>query len=230
MKELDFRAIFYLLLLKMKWIVLAVAVGGIAFGSYSVLLMPEQYTSTAMIYVINQQDNTNTDTATSSNLTASERLVKTMRTATTANWALNQASSRLNYRVSAGLLGKSTSFATVADTSFLKISVTLTDPRLAQEACNAMAQTSIDAFTATGEKGSARLFQEATAAVKTGPHTLRNTLIGILIGAVLAVAFILLSALLNNTVRDKEDLAERLDVPVLGEIPSFEVVAKGGRK
>ena len=230
MREMDFRAIVYLLLSRIKWIILCLVVGALLLGSYTALFLPEEFTSTAMIYVVNQEDTTNTDTATSGNLTASERLVKTVRAATTANWALNQASAKMDRKISAGALGRNTVFSTVAGTSFLKISVTYTDAALARQACNVMAQTSIDAFAATGEKGSARLFQEATIAVKTAPNTTQNTLLGAVAGAAIAVVVILLSAILNNTVRDKEELADRIDVPILGEIPSFELAAKGGRK
>lgn len=224
------RAILYLLLARIKWIILGLVAGAILLGTYASLFVPELYTSSGMMYISNIKEDVEASAATQSNLTAAERLVKTVQTASTAKWALDSAAQKMGGRMTAGELAGAVSFSSVADTSFLRVSVTYADPQLAKEACDVMLATAVDAFTATGETGKAILFQPATTAGQTSPNVTRSAAIGAIIGAVIAVAIILLRVLLNNTVRDKEDLQRRLDVPVLGEIPSFELAAKGGKK
>ena len=57
--------------------------------------------------------------------------------------------------------------------------------------------------------------------MQTAPNVLRNGLIGAVLGLVLSVAVVLLREFLDNTIRDKESLQIQINVPVLGEIPSF---------
>lgn len=230
MQELDLRSILYLLLTRIKWIILGFVAGALLLGGYSALLLPEQYTSSAMLYVYNMSNKGESQTATTGNLTAAEQLTKTIRAATTADWALNRASEELGDRLSAKELGQITSFSSVEETAFLSISVTYTDALLAQQACDVMAQTAVDAFAATGETGSAKVYQPAVTAQKTSPNVAKHAVLGAFVGVVIAVAVILLNFMMNTTVRDKVDLQRRLNVPVLGEIPSFDLATKGGRK
>ncbi len=230
MQELDLREILYLLLAKIKWIILGFVAGAVLLGVYASVFVPELYTSSAMMYISNISEDVEANAATSSNLTAAERLVTTVKTATTAKWALDSAAGKMGGRMTAGELGGAVSFAAVKDTSFLRVSVTHTDPKLAQEACDVMLVVAVEAFTATGETGKATVFQTATAAGQTSPNVKRSAAIGAVVGAIVAVAIILLCKMFDNTVRDKENLQRRLNVPVLGEIPSFELAAKGGKK
>ena len=230
MQDLDLRSLFFLLLTRIKWIILAVAVGMIAFGSYAKFILPEEYTSSAMLYMINLEEDANTQVATNGNLVASERLVKTVRTATTAPWALQEASDRLNGALSPSTLSSLITFSLVEETSFLRLSVTYTDPKLTRLACDAVAETAVVAFAATGEAGNARVYQPAVTASKTSPNVLRFVLMGATFGFVVAVVVIVASTIFSTTVYDKDDIQRRLNVAVLGEIPSFKPKTKGGNR
>ena len=230
MQELDLRTIFFLLITRVKWIVLAVVLGLVLFGTYAAVAMPEQYTSSAMLYMTNLDKEANTQAATSSNLVASERLVKTVQTATTAPWALQEACNRLDGKLTPGQLSASLKVSLVADTSFLRLSVTHTDPELARRACDVVADTAVIAFTATGETGNARVYQSAVQVSKTSPNVLRFSMLGAAIGFVLAAVIVVLANVLSVTVFDKDDVQRRLNVPVLGEIPSFKLATKGGKR
>lgn len=230
MQELDLRAVFFLLFTRIKWLILSAVAGIVLFAAVALVLLPDQYTSTAMLYLTNIDEEVNVQAATSSNLSAAERLVKTVQTATTAPWALQQASQELNGEIAPGEISSSLKFSAVAETSFLKISATHTDPVMAQKLCNVLANTAVSAFSATGETGKASVYQSAVTATKTSPNVPRMMLLGGVIGFMLTAIIIILSSLLNNTVCDKEDIQRRLNIPVLGEIPSFELVAKGGKR
>ena len=229
MREFDLFSLFHILTTKIKWLVLGLVAGLLIFGGYSMFFVQKEYTSTALIYVSNLNADTDANYADSRNLAASEQLVKMVRTATTTQWALDQASASLNNEISASRLNSSASFASVSETSFLRISFTYPDPVMAQKACQALAETAKDAFIKTGERGNITIHQNAVAATQTGPNVTKNTLFGGLLGLALAVVIVSLQFMLNNTVMDKDDLQRGIDVPVLGEIPSFApMAAKGG--
>jgi capsular polysaccharide biosynthesis protein len=54
--------------------------------------------------------------------------------------------------------------------------------------------------------------------IPVGPASLRNGIIGSLIGLMLAVGIIFLRYLLNNTFKSAQDVEHYLGLPVLGEI------------
>ncbi len=230
MQELDLRSVFFCLLSRIKWIILATVVGALLFGLYAAVALPEKYTSSAMLYMTNLGDEADIQAATNSNLSASERLVKTVQTATTAPWALKEASDRLGGALTPGALSSTLNFSLVEETSFLRLSVTYTDPELARRACDVIAETAVIAFEATGETGNARVYQTAVKASKTSPNVPRLTMLGAAFGFLVAVIIIVVSSTLSVTVCDKDDVQRRLNVAVLGEIPSFKVATKGGKR
>ncbi len=229
MQEMDIRLIFSVLLARIKWIVASVAVGVLLFASYAYFFVPEQYTSSSLLYVRNMASDTETNSATASNLSAAEYLANTYAVVMKTEPVLSKACTRLNGVLSLAELKTMISSSLVEDTTLLRVSAKHSDPETARLACSAMAYAISDTFpTVTGEVTSAKVVEDATVAVQTAPNVLRSALIGALIGLVLSVAIVLLREFLNNTIRDKESLQMQIDVPVLGEIPSFTSVGKGG--
>lgn len=232
MQEMDIRLIFGVLLGRIKWIVASVAVGILLFASYAYFFVPEQYTSSALLYIRNMASDTQANSATASNLSAAEYLANTYAVVMKTEPVLNKAYTRLNGELSTGELKGMISSSLMENTTLLKVSAKHSDPKTAQRACSAMAYAIADTFpTVTGEVTSAKVVEDATKAVQTAPNVLRNGMIGALLGLVLSVAVILLREFLDNTIRDKETLQMQVNVPVLGEIPSFTPnnVKKGGK-
>lgn len=230
MQELDIRDVFRLLLARIHWLIIATVLGAVLLGGYAALFLPEQYTSTAMVYISNVRPDYDANATTSSNLTSAEKLGKIIRVAAMTETSLQNASLRLDGKLSVGALRGSVAFAQIEETPFMQVAVTNTDPALAREACQVMAEVTVDAFTRTGEVGKAIVFNDAIPASKTSPNVPRNVLIGALAGLVTAITVVALQLFLNSTIRDRADLRTRMDVPVLGEIPSFDLATKGGKK
>lgn len=232
MREIDLKQIVAQIRYRLKWIILSVIVCAALLGSYAYFFMPEQYTSSVLVYVRNLAVTTDASVATTGNLAASERLVTTYMVAMTTDPVLQEASAKLGGEVSAAKLKGMVSSSTVQETAFLQLSVTNPSPDLARRACDAMAVASASALTEIGEVGSARVIGTASNAVKTSPNVTKNVLLGALIGLVLPLLIIVISVFTDNTISDKEDLQARLQIPVLGEIPSFDLVSnkKGGKK
>lgn len=222
MQEMDIRLILGVLLGRIKWIIASVAIGVLVFASYAYFFVPEQYTSTSLLYVRNMAQDTEANSATASNLSAAEYLANTYAVVMKTEPVLNKAYTRLNGDFSMNEIKGMVSSSLMEDTALLKISAKHSDPKTAKRVCSAMAHAIADMFpTVTGEVTSAKVVEDATAAVQTAPNVLRNGLIGALLGLVLSAAIILLREFLDNTIRDKDTLQMQINVPVLGEIPSF---------
>ncbi len=230
MQEMDIRLIFSVLLARIKWIVASVAVGVLLFASYAYFFVPEQYTSSSLLYIRNMSSDTQANMATASNLSAAEYLANTYAVVMKTEPVLNKAYVRLGGVVSEDELKSMVSSSLMEDTTLLQVFAKHGDPETARLACSAMAYAIADIFpTVTGEVASAKVVEDATAAVQTSPNVMRSALIGALIGLVVSVAVILLREFLDNTIRDKESLQAQIDVPVLGEIPSFTPNGKGDK-
>ncbi len=233
MQEIDLKSICVLLLAKLKWLVVGMAVGLLLFGSYAYFLVPAEYTASALVYVRNTKEGYDINGTTNSNLTAAQQLVANYTIHMNTRPVLDKAVARLGGRLSAGELKAASSASGQDETSWLKISVTLGDPDLAMEACTAIADASAETFGDL-EASSATVREYPTRAAQVAPNVIKTALVGALLGLVVPAAFVLIRQLADNTIHDKFGLRQRLDVPVLGEIPSFELAAsrrsrKGGR-
>ncbi len=232
MQEIDLRSVLVLLLAKAKWIIASIAVGMLLFGSYAYFFVPEAYTASALIYVRNTKEDYEINGTTSGNLSASQQLVANYTVHMKTQPVADLAASKLDGRVSANTIASSSSATAKGETSWLELSTTMNDAQLAIDVCTALADASAATFGDL-EASSATIRQYPATAVQTSPNVLRSAVLGALIGLVLSVAIILLRQFTDNAIHSRYDLQSRLDVPVLGEIPSFDMAAiakqqKGG--
>ena len=234
MQEIDLKSIAMLLLSKIKWIIVSVAVGLLVFGVYAYVFVPEQYTASAQVYVRNTKEeyDSNSNGTTAGNLTAAQQLVANYAIHMKTQPVLDAAAAKLEGKgVTAAQIKSASTASAMNETSWLRISVTMNDPKLAIDTCNAIAEASAEKF-AELEASSATVRDRARKAVQTEPNVTKTALLGALVGLAISVAIILLRQLTDNTIHSKHDLQMRIDVPVLGEIPSFELASnnkKGGR-
>ncbi|NLV69310.1 MAG: polysaccharide export protein, partial [Clostridiales bacterium] len=56
------------------------------------------------------------------------------------------------------------------------------------------------------------------------PNVKLNTAIGFLLGLILSVLLVLLLDMLDVTIRSEEDLTKLVDIPVLGVIPTIDML------
>ena len=230
MKEIDLKSILILLLAKIRWIIAGTVILALLFGGYAHFFVDEQYTCTAKVYVRNttKEYNDSSNGTTAGNLTAAQQLVANYSIHMKTKPVLDEAVKKLGGKVTAAQLSAASSAAGVDATSWLRISVTLGDAKLAQEACEALAFASAESFDELDQ--STAMVREVSKAAQTAPNTMKTVILGALLGMVLAVAIILIRQFTDDTIRDKHDLVAHIDVPVLGEIPSFELAKASKRK
>ncbi len=225
MQEIDLKAIFALLLARLKWLVLGLAIGVLLFGSYAYLFVAEEYTASAMVYVRNTKEDYESNGTTSSNLLAAQQLVSNYTIHMNTQPVIDAAVQKLGGQVTAAQLRATAKADSVDETSWLKISITLGDADLAIQACKALADASAETFGEL-ETSYAMVREYPSKARQTAPNVARTAVIGGLLGIIVPVVIILMRFFTDNTIHSKYDLQQKFDVPVLGEIPSFQMNSK----
>ena len=109
------------------------------------------------------------------------------------------------------------------ESEVLQFSVTSRDPELSRVVCDTMIEVSkvliADIFDDAGEAYS--LGDSITSYIPVSPNVRSNVFIGIVLCVSAVCALIIVMALLDNRVKDEADFAAKVNIPVLGEVPSI---------
>ncbi len=229
-KTLDFKVIFYLLRKKIIYIIIAAIVGGLAAFFITENMIPKKYTSGAQVYISNTQEIGDINT---SNILASRSFAETYRIILQSDKANALLKELLGKNEEYNSLPYKNSYSvtvTVTDKSeILKFSVTSRDPEVSRIVCNTMLDVSkqliADIFDDAGE---AHPLGDAKANhTPSSPNIRSNTLMGVIVAMLVMGAFVVVWALLDNRVKDEADFVAKVNIPVLGEVPSIGEVNEG---
>lgn len=236
MQELDIRAILFALLGKIKWIVLSTIVFAIAFGTHAKFFVDSTYRSEVQMYVSNSNDLTNTAGASTGGLSASQTLVNEYIVILKHDEATSKVAAQLReqgdgFVMTNGAISSAIAMSSVDETAMLKITATTTNPELSKAICDAYAAVAPDLLKVKMQMGTIiPMGEEAKLGAKIGPNVPKKAVVGAVVGFVLACAIVLVIYMLDNTVTGERELKRRLNVTVLGEVPSLQADKKGEKK
>lgn len=118
--------------------------------------------------------------------------------------------------------------------SILKIQATASDPRLCIDVCEAMATRGAELLREKVEASSVQRIESTKEDIVkprlVSKHVLRNTVLGMILGALLAIVPITIVFLFDETIKEGDDLSALFGVPVLGEIPPLTATNQPGKK
>ena len=220
---IDFKVILSIILYRIKWIIISTIVGIIAAFIITQLFIAPKYTSSISLYVKNVTDPANAGYLSNDYFTASQKLVNTYIVIMKNDRVLDDVSKQLNSKYSTKQLKNILSMNPEGTTEVLKIEASTTSAKDSADICNTLAAVAPSVLERVAG-GSVQIIDASAkvASTPSSPNKKVNVLVGAALGFILSVAIVLIIYLLDNTVKNKEDLQDRLDIPVLGEIPSFE--------
>lgn len=106
---------------------------------------------------------------------------------------------------------------------YITITANGTDPQKCANVANIVADKCGDVFKDHFAYGRAGLIREAYNPVTpVSPNKTKNTIIGGLVGIVLACGLAVLLELIDTTIKSDDDLSSMYKIPVFAEIPDFE--------
>ena len=200
-----------------KILLSAVVVGAIVFVYFFNFVTPE-YTSTSILYVLSKS----TSITSVADIQIGSYLTEDYVEVISGRPVLDQVIENLGLEdelTYASLLSM-VSLENPDDTRMIEISVTSTDPELAKAIADEIADV---AATFIGQK----MDQDEPSIIQYGyvsedassPNVKRNTVLGVLVGAVIAILIICIVYLLNDSIITPDDIEKRVGIKVLASLP-----------
>ena len=168
---------------------------------------------------------------TTSDITASQSLVKTYSKIILSRSVLTEAASKVNLNYTPSQLSRMVSTNTEDETEVIGVYVTAEDPKVAAQLASAIADVAPKMISQIIEGSSMQIIDEPLVPTSIyTPNYSKNTAVGILIGAVIAVAIIVIKELLDDHVKNEDELEDKFAIPVVGVIPDINSAIKQSTK
>lgn len=217
-ETIDLREIFMLLWRHAAIIILTALLFAVAGFAATALFMTPQYRADATMIVNTRQDVT--ANVTSDQISSAQKLVDTYSIIIKSDTVLDQVIQNLGLSLDYQELDEKVSVAAVNSTQVMQISVTDPNPESARLMCAEITNVAPAAIVDAVEAGSVKIVSAARVGEDpVSPSKAKNTAIAGLLGLVLAVGIIVVRELLNNTIKNDEDIQKKLGLSVMGVIP-----------
>lgn len=225
--EINLRELFFELLIHWKVILLStIMVGAISFVISFFLITP-QYESTSALYVLSKSTSITSlaDIQMGTNLTNDYIVVVKGRP------VLEQVISNLsleeeNYES----LSKKVTLNNPSDSRILEITVRDPDAKLAKKIADEIAEVSSAFISEKMDQDPPTIIQRGYAdGEPVSPNIAKNIVLGALVGAFLAIAVVVITYLLNDTIMSADDVERKLGMNLLGTLPLEEEEDDGNK-
>lgn len=216
--EIDLLEVLMVLLGKL-WLIICLAIVGGAIGyALSTYVVPATYKSTTKIYILNKQDS---NTVTYSDVQLGTQLTKDYAEMIQSRTVLEEVIEELELSdLTYETLGKKIKVETMTDTRILAITVTDTDPSMAKKIANAVRESASVHIENVMDIEAVNVVDMANyPEKKAAPSVVKWTAAGVVIAVFLTMALILLSFVLDDTIKTSEDVEKYLGLSTLAIIP-----------
>ncbi len=225
MEELDLKQLFKIFWNKRLQIIAIVLVFLIIGSIYSFAFVKPKYKSYTTLVLAQSGGVSNTDDAqgiTQSDLTLNQKLVSTYSELVKTKNVLREVIKELSLTIEEEELRKNVTVSLVEDTELIKITVTNENALDAKNIANKIAKIFSERVSEIYNISNVYIVDEAEEA--TGPYNInhiKDIAIFMIIGLVVSVIYVLLTNLLDTTVKSAEDIEKELGITVLASIPEI---------
>ena len=218
--EIDLVDLLFMLLSKLRYIVLFFLLGAVLLNAYSYFLIHPSYQSTSTLYIVSASGGSVVDLT---DLNIGTSLKSDYEELIMSYPVLDRVTQKLNLDMTTEQIAGMISITNPTDTRILKLTVTAEDPELAKDIVNTLAKISVKYLPDTMNTDAPNIAQRARLAThKSGPSYSRYTMMGGLLGAVLCCAYLIVRYLMDDTIRGPEDMEKYFGEPPLASIPYVE--------
>lgn len=227
--EINIKDIFRAALRKIWMIIFCIAVGAVVLYVYSSNFVTPKYKATVSIYVNNNANTSTVSGITSSDLSTSQKLVKTYVNMIKSYTVLEKVAETTGLEITPLEIRDMLSAESVDNTEMFNVEITNTDPMKAMIIANAVAQVAPAEIANFVEGSSTKIIDYARLPenpVSIG--TVKTAVLGAGAGLMVAIAIVVAQVMLDIRIKGEEDLKRISPAPVLGAIPDFAESDHGG--
>mgnify|MGYP000503173332 CR=1 FL=1 len=215
---IDLMDLFQVVFKKLHLVLLAGIIAALVAVLVTKLFMTPVYTSTTKMYVLSKQDANSA--VTSSDLQAGSQLTKDYMELIKSRSVMEQVISQLQLDMSVDKLSGEITVSNTADTRILSISVENESPKLAKEIADAVRESASVQITQITDADAVNMVEEGNLPKDpTSPNTMKNAMLGGILGIFLALGAIVLIYILDDTIKTPDDVERYLGLTVLTSIP-----------
>lgn len=209
---IDLGELFRVLLSKVHIIILAaILMALVAFVGTKLFVTP-MYTSVTKMYVLAKDENSTTSSSNYSELTAGSMLTKDYMELVKSRPVLEKTISVLNLKMQPAELANMISVSTPTDTRIMTVSVESANPKQAKEIADAVREAVSVQIKEIMSVDSVNTVEEGNLPTSpSSPNTMKNMMLGGILGFVIAAGIITLIYLLDDTIKTPEDVENYLD-------------------
>ena len=220
-------------LLKKAWLII---LSGVLFAAATLgitkFVITPQYQSTVMFYVNNNAFSVGdaSFSLSTGDISASKSLVDSYIVILETRETLNEVKDYANVNYNYVEMKEMITAEAVNDTEIFEVKVKSADPQEADRIADAIGYILPKRISSIVEGTSANIVDSSVVASKPiSPSPVKNTAIGLMLGLMLSVAYIILKEMFDVTIRSEEDITSVCDHPVLAAVPDMQASSKGDR-
>lgn len=190
-------------------------------GVFSLAFMGDEYTASTSMYVLAQQENSNTSLST--DLSASQMISNDVAQLLTSDRVQDETAADLGLE---DLDSFEVAVTSETNSRVIGLSVTGDDPQRSADVANKMVEkVSAIAQEVMSVEAVNQIDQASAPDAPSGPNRPLYVAVALMAGLFLAIAIVVVADMLNVKVRNHEEVEELLGIPVIGRIPAM----KGAR-
>lgn len=211
---------------KGAWLILSAGLFcGCAAYALTKTFVDPTYCATLTVYVNNRgtDGDSSITTVNSSDVTAAKELANAYANILSSRTVLTRAADLAGVNYSDYEALREVVSATVAsDTEIIDINVVLDTPRRALDMARALSVVAPEYISTVIEGSSMRIIDSPILPKRIySPSYFKRAVLGVLLGALLVSLIIVLRELMDDRVKDEEDLSHRYGLTILGSIPNL---------
>jgi len=230
-KELDLLQIIYIIRKRLVLIILLPLLAAAASAAFSIYIMKPVYEASTTLIVGKKAENLDTQQAmqmlNTSVLELNQQLAKTYGVIARSHTVEQKVIDNLKLNIDPEEFDKKITVNSVDNTEVIEIAVKDQDPVMAAQIANVMAQEFSNSVIEIKKVDVVSLLDRAVAPDNPiSPNKQLNTIIGFVLGLMIAMGIALLLEFLDRTFKTSRDVEQVLDLPVLGEIIHYKFEKK----
>ena len=223
-REIDLLELCFHLLDHWKMILVFFLVGTLAMGGYTKFFMDKQYEATAKMYVLSSSDSV----VNLSDLQLGSQLTSDYLEVFETHEVTNEVIRKLNLPYDYDQLQRMLSLSNTSGTRIINIKITSTDPNEAANIANEFLEVASQYVADVMITDKPTVLSVALVPDKpVGPSTVKNAMLGAILGIVASCGYLVVRFLLDDKVKSAEDITKLTGMPVLAEVPTFNVLRSG---